>query len=588
LFSFVNMEDYISGSIHDIDAAPDAPDSSSLLNDVGSVNTSLMSNNSPRAAARSALNILSPSFRRSNLSIPPLNHDLVTYIPRERCNSEQDKADEISAQPGTMPGSDSGMRKSSEDSFSEPMVDGNVDNTNYGTDNRESVNAQRKPRVVWLCRCIPFPLFWNYRPKWTKYAAVLVRNAPCFWFCFPKLEVGATDRNVVYRLNLLCAILALVEIGLAGYHAYMLFWPSDRSLDTDISDEDNNYRMTLNLWSTNTFAIFAGILACVIIIVEIATLPLIREVNLNGSMMLHWALGWFLPLQVAFGLGLFDAFESNEVWIKHSWSTPAMALYRMQYCQQGTHNSRCVVPIGGGESRTEEEWCLDNFNMTDCTQIRDSAQEGMLIYANAFFSSFGVICLLLMMLLWLTRIVLTDIISTPIIERNRKSNITFWLAFPIILSFTVAGILFSSPPFHPDYAVSGMAVQIHLALFALYYTICGSFFIISTLLALFAGTYDVNTAGDKKIKNVAAICFIILSVINVIFITFILVEGILVATVFIGRDVNDEVRGDIACLGDPIDSCTCCDSCSSCDCPRRFPEWTSADVTNMLQSQKKF
>lgn len=112
-------------------------------------------------------------------------------------------------------------------------------------------------------------------------------------------------------------------------------------------------------------------------------------------------------------------------------------------------------------------------------------------------------------------------------------------------------------------------------------------------MALFAGTYDVNTAGDKKIKNIAATCFIILSVINVIFIgtywrayafnkmnfnpnesptAYILVEGIIVATVFIGREVNDEVRGNIACLGDPIDSCTCCDSCSSCDCPRRCPE----------------
>lgn len=370
------MNDYIRGSIHDIVAAPDAPDDpdvSSLVNDVGSGNSSSANSNSPGSAAQSnSGKILSSSFVRSNLSIPPLNDDDAPHTPRERINSD-----------GAMSGSDSVKRKVSEDSFSEFMMDDNLDNRNLSVSHREPAMVERKPRVIWLCSCIPFPLCWNYRPKWTKYAAVLVRNAPCFWFCFPKLEVGATDRSVIYRLNLLCAVFALIEIAFAGYALIMLYWPGvDRT-----GSSQNDAPVIMSLWSIHTYSFVAGILACVIFIVEISTLRLIREVNLQGAIWYYGVLGWFLPLQAIVAFGLFDFFQSNDVWIKHWWSTASMSMYRQQYCQAGTHNTSCVVPIKSSEE--ELEWCINKFNMTNCTQIRETAQASMRLYSTCFFTVFG-------------------------------------------------------------------------------------------------------------------------------------------------------------------------------------------------------
>mmetsp|Transcript_1815 Transcript_1815/g.2500 ORF Transcript_1815/g.2500 Transcript_1815/m.2500 type:complete len:385 (-) Transcript_1815:40-1194(-) len=373
------MKDCIRGSIHDIGAAPDAPDVSSLINDVGSGNSSSANSNSPGSAAQSSWeNTLSSSFLRSNQSIPPLNDDDAPNTPRERINSD-----------GAMSGSDSVKRKISDDSFSEFMMDDNVDNRNLSVSNREPAMIERKPRVIWLFSCIPFPLCWNYRPKWTKYAAVLVRNAPCFWFCFPKLEVGATDRSVIYRLNLLCAVFALIEIAFAGYVLIMLYWPGVDRTSKYTSQNEEGAPSFLTLWSINTFSFVAGILACVIFIVEISTLRLIREVNLQGAIWYYGVLGWFLPLQAIVAFGLFDFFKSNDIWIKHWWSTASMGMYRQQYCQADTHNTRCVVPIDGGLNTTELQWCIDNFNMTDCTQIRETAQEGVRLYSTFFFTVFG-------------------------------------------------------------------------------------------------------------------------------------------------------------------------------------------------------
>lgn len=51
----------------------------------------------------------------------------------------------------------------------------------------------------------------------------VVRNAPCFWCCGGSLSTGATDRDVLYRVNLLCAFFALVQIGAGCFLLTVLY-----------------------------------------------------------------------------------------------------------------------------------------------------------------------------------------------------------------------------------------------------------------------------------------------------------------------------------------------------------------------------
>lgn len=52
-----------------------------------------------------------------------------------------------------------------------------------------------------------------------------------------------------------------------------------------------------------------------------------------------------------------------------------MAWFREVYCEEGTAESLCMVPVyGEGNAQNETEWCQRNYNATNCTEIRDAAQ----------------------------------------------------------------------------------------------------------------------------------------------------------------------------------------------------------------------
>jgi hypothetical protein len=47
--------------------------------------------------------------------------------------------------------------------------------------------------------------------------------------------------------------------------------------------------------------------------------------------------------------------------------------FREKFCDpSSTADFQCTVPFS--DNATETKWCLDNFNATDCTSIRNSAQ----------------------------------------------------------------------------------------------------------------------------------------------------------------------------------------------------------------------
>ena len=49
-----------------------------------------------------------------------------------------------------------------------------------------------------------------------------------------------------------------------------------------------------------------------------------------------------------------------------------------------TANTLCTVPIGANFSQ-EVEWCLENYNSTQCTRIRNEAQEESTNWLLAFY-----------------------------------------------------------------------------------------------------------------------------------------------------------------------------------------------------------
>lgn len=72
-----------------------------------------------------------------------------------------------------------------------------------------------------------------------------------------------------------------------------------------------------------------------------------------------------------------------------------MAYFREIFCSEGTANTLCNVPVGGGVVfpngtgflfQNETAWCKILYDATNCTAIRDEAQQDMLTFSYIFYN----------------------------------------------------------------------------------------------------------------------------------------------------------------------------------------------------------
>jgi hypothetical protein len=75
-----------------------------------------------------------------------------------------------------------------------------------------------------------------------------------------------------------------------------------------------------------------------------------------------------------------------------------LAVFREMFCEPAeVAHTLCVVPVFDNEE-DQDIWCIENYNSTACTEIRDSVQEDMerfmllYYYANAAWG----LCLILL------------------------------------------------------------------------------------------------------------------------------------------------------------------------------------------------
>ena len=102
----------------------------------------------------------------------------------------------------------------------------------------------------------------------------------------------------------------------------------------------------------------------------------------------------------------------------------------------------CMVPILGGVNyTTEQEWCLKEYNATNCGQIRDDAQKNYNTFSRIFYTSNGIWACLLVALMWCILCILQAIITVPIVQRSKESNIPLWLTLPIVGCYTLGYFL---------------------------------------------------------------------------------------------------------------------------------------------------
>jgi hypothetical protein len=271
-----------------------------------------------------------------------------------------------------------------------------------------------------------------------------------------------------------------------------------------------------------------------------------------------------------------DYYSVNAVHTRHWWGDPSMRTSREIFCYPGTANAQCSVPIlGGVDYPSEKQWCLDKFNATDCTAIRDSAQGIYVVSSQIFYTAVAIWACGLVLLLWLTLCILQAIITLPIVQRSKESNIPLWLTFPIIGCYTIGYLLFSSQT-----ALTYELQDVYWI--ALVYLLSGGAFTLAALVGYFLKFYTVLNRRQRRFKQGVVVLFIATIMMTIFTVATIFATSLIYALNIV--DVPLDQYSLLACYLDSDGSCTGCDPD---DTLPMCPEWTEDDVRRVLETIMK-
>ena len=175
---------------------------------------------------------------------------------------------------------------------------------------------------------------------------------------------------------------------------------------------------------------------------------------------------------------------------------------------------------------------------------------------------------------------LERIISRPMVQKSRESNVPAWLSLPTI-GCSIVGAVFRYSPSSVLSARSGSTYSwIGTA-----YLACGVLFFLTAILGWFISTFSILSGRDKRYKHISVIFFIFLMTITSFVLTVIFVASISYSVALVDIPINPDQQHTIACGVDTADSCSNCDG-SNPDADL-CPEWSLDDVTRVLQTQTK-
>ena len=182
-----------------------------------------------------------------------------------------------------------------------------------------------------------------------------------------------------------------------------------------------------------------------------------------------------------------------------------MSWFRIHFCQNGTATTKCLVPILPNEELGSEElWCLENYNATDCEMIRDDAQDHMETVMLTFYTGLAVWTSILLFLMLLMVNSLESIITKPIVQKSRETNVPAWLFLPTITNAMVGSVLLFSPS-----SLLSASSDVDSSWIGIVYLVAAGLFLVALLTGWFLSAYTIQNHGDKQTKNVAFFCYLI-------------------------------------------------------------------------------
>ena len=172
---------------------------------------------------------------------------------------------------------------------------------------------------------------------------------------------------------------------------------------------------------------------------------------------------------------------------------------------------------------------------------------------------------------------LEHIISKPLVQKSRESNVPAWMSLPI-----VSCIVFGSVFAFSESSVLNSRTQSEATWISPLFLVTGALFFLAAIIGWFISAKPVMSTRHKRNKLISIWAFIIsMSIIIALLIT-IFSTCIAFSVSLVEVPISSSQRGDIACFLENSGSCTRCEEETN-----RCPEWTTEDVTKIIQTQAK-
>lgn len=392
-------------------------------------------------------------------------------------------------------------------------------------------------------------------------------------------QLTLSPRKLLYYNNVL---LLLCSLALMAFSIYLCVVFSD----SNIADGNPNVgKQTDGNWLNWLFLVIQGFFLCVISIIGMRGGHL---VDVSLLLAYFWLLVVFVAPVVLTTVACttrvlssillitnyyiyyigFDFYQYLNIWFEHNWETSSFYGIRDIFCHDGTAQTLCNAPLGGGSFGSIAGWCEHTYNTTSCVDIRSDAIESAIELGRNFTLAQGIIGILNMVEIGISMYLCTHILTHSVITESMNDIMNFLLVLPIAGCIGIGAFI---------YPLKDLA----------YFTWFPYYFIGLAAMQVFALPIGV-IAGRLKSQNL---------LLFYIFLATIVTGGLagagVTAFIFAGivtdnlKPTVDE-KNNLAC-SQQFTGCCCCNNIglNNTHTTDLCPQWSTAEVVSLLQLDLK-
>lgn len=364
------------------------------------------------------------------------------------------------------------------------------------------------------------------------------------WFesleLFKKYSDLRDSRKVLFSVNLIIAICSLCLSGFSAYLSVILYDPAFSSG-----------------WINWLGLSIVGLALAVTCIVGMRGAHL---VSLDLLLTYFWGITVFVAPLLLGIVACIDFYSYMSVWFEHEWEEQNFQGVRELFCPPEQPNlAKCAAPLFNAG-----DWCMKNFNSTDCQSIRETAIATSLVWGREITLGQAIISIIDLVLIGFSLFFCYRLLKRNVIAQSMNDVINYLLVLPIGGSCGIAYYLWWLQAYSPERLQYSWLAGLFAAL------------AVTQVCALPLGI----AAGRLKSQFLLTVYMLL-----IFMITTGLALGGTIALLFAGL-ISETFQpsaaeiGDIACRKQ-LNGCSNCEAVQGASV-NRCPQWAKDEVISLL------